>query len=367
MANPRFGLAAKLLTALLSVSLSLAIAEWAARRYFAYVTPLAVEGKGVEKSELVYFTPRGKRHVPGVRASVRNHTGFHEEVEIVTNALGFRDAEIVTPKPDGLRRILAIGDSITLGGYLPARDLWVEVLEDRLDAADPLLRVEVVNAGVADSGLREEVNLLEDEVSRVDPDLVLLAFYLNDSRPPMGFPGELGAPGWLRRNSVLADTLYRRFKLRSFVEQTGAERFAWVRARKDLAWKSDPQALRELADMARFDWGAAWQADSWESVAAELDRLEQLSLEHDFAVVVVAFPVTFQVEAEFVDDLPQRKIETLARARGFGFVDLLGPLRELQASYDREGTGRRVFYDQCHPTPASNRVIAEVIAGPLAE
>ena len=47
----------------------------------------------------------------------------------------------------------------------------------------------------------------DDDLRASRPDLVVVAFYLNDSRPPWGFTfsDEVGHPGWLRRHSVAAD------------------------------------------------------------------------------------------------------------------------------------------------------------------
>ena len=52
-------------------------------------------------------------------------------------------------------------------------------------------RVEVINAGVGDTGSQEQIDILEESGLQIQPDIVVLGFYLNDSRPPWGFSGEL--------------------------------------------------------------------------------------------------------------------------------------------------------------------------------
>jgi len=306
---------------------------------------------------LVLYTPEGRRLVPGADVVIRNHYLSHRDVPMRINAHGFRDRELVVPKPEGEVRILVLGDSITWGDYLPAEEVYVERLEARL-RAQGVEGVEVVNAGVGDMGLRGEVDLLLDRGLVVEPDVVVVAFYLNDSRPPWGFPAERGHRGWLRRHSMLANRIYDWALLRRWLQERGEGRLAWVTAASRLDWEHDPEQFLELADLARYDWGAAWQPESWGEVGAQLDRLEQVADQHRFRVVLLALPVAFQVRASFVEDTPQRELAGLARSRGFEFVDLLPALRR--------HADERLFFDHCHPTPRGNDVIAQALESFLA-
>ena len=86
----------------------------------------------------------------------------------------------------------------------------------------------------------------------------------------------------------------------------------------------------------------------------ELARLRKLAGRHSFGVLVVAFPVRFQVETDFVDDRPQKALAERARANGFGFLDLLPLLR----SHRNEP----IYFDHCHPLSAANAWIGEALA-----
>ena len=306
---------------------------------------------------LVRYTPAGRRLVPGANVIIRNHYLSRRDVPMRINTHGFRDRELVVPKPEGEFRILVLGDSITWGDYLPAEEVYVERLEARL-RAQGVDRVEVVNAGVGDMGLRGEVDLLLDRGLVVEPDMVVVGFYLNDSRPPWGFPAERGHRGWLRRHSMLANRLYDWALLRRWLQERGEGRLAWVTAASQLDWKHDPGQFLELAELAQYDWGAAWRAESWIEIDAQLARLEQLGDRHGFRVVLVALPVAFQVQASFVEDTPQRELAALAKSRGFEFIDLLPTLRK--------HADERLFFDHCHPTPRGNDVIAQALQSFLA-
>jgi lysophospholipase L1-like esterase len=324
-------------------------------------TSIVARGATLEQNSglLIRHTPKGRRLVPNAHVSIRNHYLSKKDVAMDVNSLGFRDAELPAQRQPGELRILALGDSITWADYLQADEVWVERAQRRLADNLPGRRVEVVNAGVGDIGLKEELDILEEAGLAVAPDVVLVAFFLNDSRPPWGFPAEAGRPGWLRRHSLLADNLYRAAKLRGFVRRQGEERLGWIRAFGTLPWREDRQAFDRLVALARYDWGSAWTDDAWQTLGHELDRLGELAREHRFAVAVVAFPVSFQVYAGFVADEPQRRMAGEAARRGFAFHDLLPLLRG--------HAGEDLFFDHCHPREAANALIGVEVADFLRE
>lgn len=344
------------LLAAVSVALVLGLGELYVRHADTRVATVGGDLAGNPFS-LVRYTPAGRRLVPGADVVIRHHYLSHRDVPMHINAHGFRDHELEVPKPRGEIRVLVLGDSITWGDYLPAQEVYVERLESRLRAREAE-RVEVVNAGVGDMGLRGEVELLVERGLAVEPDVVMVAFYLNDSRPPWGFPAERGHRGWLRRHSMLANRIYDWALLRRWLREKGEGRLAWVSAASRLDWQHDREQFLELAGLARYDWGAAWQPASWQEVDGQLARLERLAGQHGFRVVLVSLPVAFQVQAGFVEDAPQRELARLAASHGFEFVDLLPALRR--------HADEKLFFDHCHPTALGNDVIAEALEAFLA-
>ncbi len=297
-------------------------------------------------------TPNGPRLVPSSRVLIRNHRLSHRNIPLRVNSRGLRGPEIAMPKPSGTRRIFVLGDSITLGDYVLERETYVRRLEAHLRSSIGA-NVEVVNGGMNDVGLREQIAMLREAALDLDVDWVVLGFYLNDSRPSSGFSGEVGARGWLRQRLVTVDLLYRSFRLDRWLARQGVERFAWIEAAKRADWTFDEAAFHRLADLARYDWGAAWQPDSWKVVENGFAELQDLGRKHGFRIAIVSFPVRYQVETTFVDDTPQRKAEALSTKLGFPYLDLL-PLLRAQP-YD-------LFYDQCHLRPEANDRVGGAIA-----
>jgi len=183
---------------------------------------------------------------------------------------------------------------------------------------------------------------------------VLLAFYLNDSRPSWGFPTETRHRGWLRRHSLIAETIYERLALKRWLKGQGEDRFAWIDAQHKINWKSDRAGFAKLVELAAFDWGAAWQKDSWRVVEAGLKDLISLSQEYKFKTAILVFPVYFQVYADFVDDYPQQRIKSLAALYGIPIFDLL--------ELFRSSRNLKLFYDQCHLTPEGSLVAGRGVA-----
>ena len=70
-------------------------------------------------------------------------------------------------------RIVAIGDSITAGQYLPSEQAWPAILSE-------LTGYEVLNAGVANETTRQGLERFPRHVQERWPDVVIIQFGLND-------------------------------------------------------------------------------------------------------------------------------------------------------------------------------------------
>lgn len=95
------------------------------------------------------------------------------------NRQGMRDdRDFSYKKPNGVRRIISLGDSYTIGYEVDVEQTFSAVLERELRKAGH--EVEVLNAGVSGFSNAEQALYLERELLKYDPDLVVLSFYVND-------------------------------------------------------------------------------------------------------------------------------------------------------------------------------------------
>ena len=95
---------------------------------------------------------------------------------------GLRDREYAIPKPEGMLRILVLGDSVTFGTGVSRSETFPKRLERNLRRRGK--QVEVINAGVNGYTAYNEVHYYLSEMRRYEPDIVVLAVVLNDAVNP---------------------------------------------------------------------------------------------------------------------------------------------------------------------------------------
>ncbi len=106
--------------------------------------------------------------------------GWIDDGLVSVNSLGFRGPDVTSPKPPGRFRVVVVGDSLTLGWGVGDDETYSARLEQQLRRRFPTRDLDVVNLGVGGYNTRQEVTLLARNVSRLQPDLVLVGFYSND-------------------------------------------------------------------------------------------------------------------------------------------------------------------------------------------
>lgn len=122
-----------------------------------------------------------------LKANYRDPNADTHESFPSTNFHGLRDIERTLEKPEGVTRVVLLGDSIVAGhGILDLDDTISQQLERRLakQAAagreTSSRRIEVLNFGIGGYCTRAEVELLKTRALAFSPDLVILLFVVND-------------------------------------------------------------------------------------------------------------------------------------------------------------------------------------------
>src|SRR4051794_7794493 len=133
-----------------------------------------------------YHPVYGFFHQPGARGWFRT-SEFTSYVQV--NSRGLRDRETTLPKPDGLYRILMLGDSFVEGAQVNLEQTLPKQLERQLGGGQggtshPL---DTVNAGNAGFGTAQELLFLEHEGPIYRPNLVILVFYVDNDAANNGF------------------------------------------------------------------------------------------------------------------------------------------------------------------------------------
>jgi len=304
----------------------------------------------------------GKQLKPNIDVTIKKHHINHREINFRTNSFGIRGGDFNADEK-AQKLVLFIGDSVTLENYLPEEETFIGILQNdfRKQGLDKLL---LLNGGIWDVGVQEEYHILKEKAAALKPDLVVLDFYLNDSRPSWGFQrdGRLNLLKYLQKSRLIS-YIYNRLAVRDFLNKQGLVRenfrFGWIDLAQEERWRDDPDGFMELVWEADLDWGASWEQESWVMVEEYLLKMKDLSEVQGFRLAVVCFPVSFQVEAGSIYDYPQQELGRICERLGLEFFDLLPCMRMYNST--------RLFYDHCHLNLAGNEVSAECMKDFLEE
>lgn len=359
----------------LSVFISLLFCELILRFIYPQPPSIQIEYKqpeldkthgqqGIPDDDLYVWTDHGLRLRPNTKATRFSDGLGHKNVSIVTNSLGFRHEEL-QEKKENERRILVLGDSITLGDYADEKDTYPYIIEHQLQNRFPSSQIRVMNAGVASIDLNTEMTILFDTGLKSKPDVVLIGLYLNDAilSPSMKVSS---LPKWAN-NSYLAyyTNLFINKKITfDFSEVSGdllnSQKEAFIQkssVNADLDWKDHQEGFNSLVVENFGDWGYAWSDDYWDKIKHTLTLINTELESRNIKLAVAYFPVRYQVEANFATDYPQQRFENLMNEMNLPHIDLLPTLRDKY----RE-TNTEYYYDHCHYQPEGNKIVGDKIA-----
>jgi hypothetical protein len=318
------------------------------------------------------------------------HYGF------VLNSRSFRTREYEPePAPDRVR-IVALGDSFTFAsGALPHEDHWTTLTERILETTVDT-PVEVLGLGVPDTGPAFQLRLWQIEASELDPDAVVLAFFVGndftDHQEDLGVFGEDDRSFGGAVASVSALARLTRNLVR--VARAGAGRRSELVAGADLAPGEPIPGYGEAFDPDRPTFGRRRFIDiesrrmalCLRSEDDAFDRLAQrvistvLGLAADVEasgsrIIVMVIPDQYQIDrklrkqvyratgtraADYDLDRPQRVLTEALETAGVEVVDLLPVVR--RASRDAALYRLR----DTHWNRRGNELAAAILADALA-
>jgi len=301
-----------------------------------FITLLAIEiGLRVGLADVFpprFFEPHaefGHFHVPG--RSGWQHSDEYDSY-IAINSKGLRDPERPYAKPDGVFRVLMLGDSFVEGLQVDQNQTLPVQLEARL--GNLLSRpVEVINAGVSRYGTDNSLLFLESEGLIYEPEIVIYAFYPNDVTD--NIHNDLF--------ELVDNQLIRHRKVISFNDRLRLELYDYSHTyRFALAFSL---RLGQAADETLIDtkWGKispiyraelhAEEQYAWELTARLLERMSSSVMESGARLVVVCLPEDFQSQdrlwqqveqsaENLLRDAPNRMLAA-ALPDGVPYLDLL--------------------------------------------
>jgi lysophospholipase L1-like esterase len=321
---------------------------------------------------------RGRPHATGT---------FANGVSFGLNALGFRGREVAVPKPAGTWRLLVLGDSFAFGKGVADGEPFPEVLESRLRERLPGQALDVVDGGMNGYGTDQQAALLRRVGRRLEPDAVVLAFFVgNDFGDNMAageltaYDGYLFRSGSVRMRGSILGRLYLGAKI-------GLRRLYLVNAIESLGPALRPiergspycRALveREANALCFFRRAGAPRAMGDDVVAVTRRLVGDVAAQSraiGAKLAIVALPDPMQIEPELLRtalrqtgesedalDLsrPQSILASMAAETGAAFVDA-------RAAFPERETGRYLLPCDTHFDRRGHAAVAAFLADELA-
>lgn len=254
---------------------------------------------------------------------LRSTSALLQSVEIRLNEYGLRGGPI-QPLPEGGRRILFLGGSITLGWGVPEEETVTARLEQRF-AADGQ-KVQVLNAGVGNyNALRYTENFFRN-LEDLKPTDIVVEYFLRDAEQL-----ESGGGNILLRNSELAVTVWAALQ-----NLTG------------------PKGETALVDHYAAVYDPA--SDGFRVMRAQLKKLADYARDHNIRIYLAMMP-----DVHNLTNYPflgiHRQMEQIAREDGYTYVDLLPGFLNLKPEQiwampgdpHPNGLGHKIMADQLYP------------------
>jgi hypothetical protein len=291
------------------------------------------------------------------------------------NTLGFRDREHPVPKPAGVDRIVGIGDSFVLGA--------VPVEENFLRVAGRELGAEVALMGLGGYGPSEYLGTLRTSGLAIDPDRVVLCFYVGNDITGIPMHGAVrGGELYFTGSANRWTDLLRRSQLYALAERVFVTkvRIANLKRVSQAAGLAEgPSAYYRMVEKNRLPVYARDPSPRmealWIQAEAFLEEFDRTCRLAEVPWTLVLVPSELQVDrqvgldildglhldpADYDFDGPQQRLRGFARARGIDTLDLLPVFRE------SGGQGERLYIpNDTHWSAAGNRLAAATLVGHL--
>ena len=272
------------------------------------------------------------------------HTGRRDKNPI--NALGYRDLDRAQPKPEGVRRVVCLGDSFTWGVGVLFDDAWPQRIERTLSRTRGE-RWEAVNLAEPGMNAVQYASRLESEGWGYGPDVVVMGWVMNDSED------EDAAEA--RRAVDWADEQQReRSATEAFLDRSALVRLVRTRV---AATVENRRRITGYRSMYADDY------KGWAAARGALAAMGGMCRAHGVPFVVVIFPLFANpLDARYPFADLHAKVAQAAGDAGAKVVDLL----PRYASVDWrllvvDGTNDE------HPNEIAHRIAAQAIARAVDE
>lgn len=270
-------------------------------------------------------------------------------IQIRINSLGLRGPEITIPKPEGVRRLLTVGDSAVFGFGVSEETVFSQVAANILNEQNTEVKIESINGAIPGYSTVQSINLLELRTWQTDPDLVVVGSIASDSNYGNFVDKNLIA-------SLMKQEQGRIAQLHRFMTFSAAYRVADWRRRV----RVHANRIKEIGNQIYATNPSGVRRVAINDYAKNLDFIIDSARKRG-AEVVLVMPanendITKRIRAKHPLD-PYRKVmrETAKRHR----VPLLSMVEVFQES---RYPSKKLFLDPVHPSAFGHRILGAALA-----
>jgi lysophospholipase L1-like esterase len=231
-------------------------------------------------------------------------------------------------------------------------------LERALHATPGIVSAEILNAGVRGYTNYQELRYLRKYGVALEPDLVGVAFVLNDLHRVLTrfkvVDGRIVGPSSTFSNEAVQSVespLYRLARESLFL--------VWLRRQLSIFDKLLELYARDgYTFELRPDFGTAWQPERWHEIESQLRSMVDLGATYGFRLFLIAFPFGEQFRSDYLERdreyvmFPQTRLAEIATRLGIPYLDLYQYL-------DRK---EHLEPDGIHLTKAGRELAGDVVA-----
>ncbi|MDH3688965.1 MAG: GDSL-type esterase/lipase family protein [Gammaproteobacteria bacterium] len=308
-----------------AIVLILPLAEHAARYYYRDITTTGDAGSYFSKNWLLQEFGRDL---------------------VKLNSWRTREGEFEVNKPDGVFRIVVIGDSLTFGQGIAEDDRFTDLIEERLNKNESMF--EVLNLGRMGAQPIDEIRMLKKLTAETTIDFVLLQWFVNDFE---GYdyshrPDPKNVLPWreyhdrYRRHSVIyfvLNTMWHRFQAAAGKVETYADYM--VRRFGDSDSQSTKLALNDVREFIRHAKSA------------------------NVPVAIVLFPFLMpELADDYSFDFMHEYVLQVCEQETIQCLDL----RDVYRPYAEDVARLHVNQFDAHPSAFANKLAAEAIMDAFA-
>jgi lysophospholipase L1-like esterase len=280
--------------------------------------------------------------------------------DVRVNSHGMRGPEVQKQKGEQFR-VAVIGDSVAFGNLLPEEAVFPYRLQAVLDAEPRAF--EVLNFAVGGYDIVQEVTQVERRVVDFEPDLVVLAFSMNDAWVSSINSAYLARVQAEQKNPLFASHLYR-FVMSQFGRASLARDIGEVNSPEVFKQRyrdhidpigADEQPLRQL--MASVPPGnLVWYHDDFRigRIRHSLGKLAEIALREGFEVAVMVVPYMVWEDGVYRFRMIHEILKGEVERAGFTFLDPLEEFLQHTTAELRAKPG-----DPAHPNELGHGILAE--------